>query len=180
MRKGDSSIHLKKSKFWPLCMFFLTLKSFQRTKKLLGNWYPSNRNGATWCHIGLFKSNFYPMIFESSQRVTVDVFSILVRRPNVILTFMTKKMMRMIIPPTKQSKPRNRPLLALWQSTLQYPETKKSVSKLIQKLRIIFFSTSTFLWVHWIWIFFHGFSFNTMNFFLSHIFPHDIQNSSSN
>ena len=43
-----------------------------------------------------------------------------------IHTFMTKKIMRIMIPPTKQSKPRNRPLLALWQSTLQYPETKKT------------------------------------------------------
>ena len=141
----------------------------------------------------IFKSNFYPMIFESSKRVTVDAFSRIVRRINVMLTFMTKKIMRIIIPPTKQSKPRNRPLLALWQSTLQYPEKRFSNSCFVNLLFLLsksiqnrqrhwdeFFSTSTFLWVHWIWIIFNWFSFDSMNFFLSHIFPHDIQNSSSN
>ncbi len=37
------------------------------------------------------------------------------------LTFMTKKMMRTMIPATSESKPRKRPLLAPWQSTRQWP-----------------------------------------------------------
>ena len=40
---------------------------------------------------------------------------------NCRLTFMTKKIMRTMIPATSESKPRKRPLLAPWQSTRQWP-----------------------------------------------------------